>query len=113
MITTIALDRTVPYLRDGMNVDVDIVTQNLPHVLVLSADAVRRDDKNRPYVLVVADGTTVKRSVVLGATNDAQVVVRSGIAPSDTVVADRNIGIVEGMHVSPTALPSASPSPKP
>ncbi|BDE05465.1 RND transporter [Vulcanimicrobium alpinum] len=113
VITTIALDRTVPYLRDGMNVDVDIVTQNLPHVLVLSADAMRRDDKNRPYVLVVADGTTVKRSVVLGATNDAQVVVRSGIAPADTVVAERNIGIVEGMHVSPTALPSASPSPKP
>ncbi len=56
MLTTVALDKTVPYLRDGMSVDVDIVTQDRPHVLALPVDAVRRDPKNNPYVLVVDSG---------------------------------------------------------
>ena len=37
---------------------------------------------------------------------------RLGIA-GEVVVADRNIGITDGMHVSPTVVPAASPSPKP
>ena len=75
VITTVALDKTVPFLRDGMTVDVDIVTQDRPHVLALTADAIRRDANNKPYVLLVTGGKTVKRTVTLGATNDTQAIV--------------------------------------
>ena len=113
ILTTISLDRTVPFLRDGMNVDVDIVTQDLAHALAIPADAVRRDAADRPFVLLVVRGRTAKRAVTLGPASDTQAIVRSGLRPNDVIVAERNVGIVDGMSVTPTAAPSASPSPKP
>lgn len=112
VITTVALDRAPPFLRDGMTVDVDIVTQNRPHVLALSTDAIRRDPNNKPYVLLVVNGKTVKRSVTLGPSNDAQAIIARGVKPGDVVIGERNIGIVEGIRVTPTTVPTASPSPK-
>ena len=113
IVTTVALDKTVPYLRDGMSVDVDIVTQDRPHVLALPAEAIRRDDANKPYVLIVKNRRTEKRSVRLGPTSDTQAVVVSGVKTGETIVAERNVGIVAGITVTPTAMPSSSPSPKP
>ncbi|MBV9409231.1 MAG: HlyD family efflux transporter periplasmic adaptor subunit [Candidatus Eremiobacteraeota bacterium] len=111
--TTIALDRTVPYLRDGMSVDVDIVTEDRAHVLALPADAIRHDANNKPFVLVVANGRTAKRMVKLGATSDTQALVLSGLKVGETVVGERNPGIVDAMRVAPTAMPTTSPSPHP
>ena len=111
VITTVVLDKTVPFLRDGMTVDVDIVTQDRAHVLALPADAIRRDDKNKPYVLLVVGGKTVKRGVTLGPSNDAQSIVARGVKPGDVVIGERNIGIVDGMRVTPTTAPLPSPSP--
>lgn len=110
VITTIALDRTVPYLRDGMSVDVDIVTQDRPHVLAVAADAIRRDGNGAPYVLVVTNGVAKKRSVTLGTSSDTQAIVRTGLRPGETIVVDRNVGIVDGVAVTPAASPSPSPS---
>ncbi len=111
IITTVVLDKTVPFLRDGMTVDVDIVTIDRSHVLALPSDAIRRDDKNKPYVLAVVAGKTVKRSVTLGPSNDAQAIVARGVKPGDVVIGERNIGIVEGIRVTPTTAPTTSPSP--
>ena len=113
ILTTIALDQTVPYLRDGMSVDVDIVTDDRPHVLAVPIDAVRRDDNNAPYVLALVGGRTVKRRVRVGGTSDTQAVIVSGVAPGDVLVAERNLGIVANMAVKPTAVPTSSPSPRP
>ncbi|HEV3141970.1 MAG TPA: HlyD family efflux transporter periplasmic adaptor subunit, partial [Vicinamibacterales bacterium] len=111
IITTIALDKTVPYLRDGMSVDVDIITQDRRRALTVPADAIRRDDSNKPYVLVVAKGRTAKQIVRLGPVNDTQAVIAGGLEAGQTVVAERNIGIVDAMAVSPTTAPAPSPSP--
>ena len=113
VITTIALDKTLPFLRDGMNVDVDIVTVDRPHTLALPIDAVRRDPDGKPYVLVVLNGTTVKRRVTLGTTSDTQAVIASGVKPGDRVAVTRNVGIVAGMAVHPTAMPTTRPSSSP
>jgi RND family efflux transporter MFP subunit len=113
IITTIALDKTVPFLRDGMTVDVDIVTVDRPRVIALPTDAIRKDPNGKSYVLAVANGLVKKRPVKVGLSNDTQAIVTGGVAPGDTIIADRNVGITDGMHVSPTFAPSASPSPKP
>jgi multidrug efflux pump subunit AcrA (membrane-fusion protein) len=113
VITTVALDRTVPFLRDGMTVDVDIITQDRPHVLAVTADAIRRDANNKPFVLMVANGKTVKRYVTLGTSSESQTIVVRGLKPGDVIIGERNIGIVEGIRVNPTMQPSASPSPGP
>jgi multidrug efflux pump subunit AcrA (membrane-fusion protein) len=111
IITTIALDGTRPFLRDGMTVDVDIITVDLPHVLVVPADAIRRDAAGKPYAFVVAKGRATKRSLTLGPTNDTQAVVSRGLRTGEVVVSDRNLGIVDGILVNPTSAPAPSPSP--
>ncbi len=110
--TTIALDKTVPYLRDGMSVDIDIVTQDRPQVIALPTDAIRKDPAGKPYVLVLRNGKAVKRAVVTGSANDAQTIVTSGLQLGEKVVVDRNLGIVDGTSVTPTSLPSAAPAKK-
>ena len=113
IITTIKLDQVVPYLRDGMNVDVDIVTADRPHVFVLTSDAIRRDG-GKPYVFVVraSDGRAVKTPVTLGATNDTQTIVTSGISAGQTVVEDANAAIVDGTAIKPAPdTAAASPAP--
>ena len=107
VVTTIALDRRLPFLRDGMTVDVDIVTRNEPHVLAVPTDAVRKDGK-AAYVYVVKDGHARRTSVTLGAQSDSEAVVTTGIADGDVIVADRNPDVVADASVKPA--PSASPS---
>jgi HlyD family secretion protein len=111
VITTIKLDGSLPFLRDGMNVDVDIVTADRPHVIALASDAIRRDG-SAPYVYVVrGDGRAIKTPVRLGAANDTQTIVVHGIAPGDVIVDDRNPAI--GDNIAVKAAPSPSPAPSP
>ncbi len=109
VITTVRLDRTLPFLRDGMTVDVDIITKEVAHAIVVGNDAIRHDAGGKPYVFVVRNGRTVETPVVLGAANETQTVVKRGIAPGDVVVNDRNVAIGAGTAV--TAAATASPSP--
>jgi RND family efflux transporter MFP subunit len=112
IITTIKLDGSLPFLRDGMNVDVDIVTADRPRVIALPSEAIRHDDA-KPYVFVVRPGDerAVKTAVVLGASNDTQTIVTRGIKPGDTVVVDRNPAIVDNVPVKAVVQPSPSPAP--
>ncbi len=111
IITTIKLQGSLPFLRDGMNVDVDIVTVDEAHVIALPSEAIRRDN-GKPYVFVVrpADGRTLKTNVVAGATNDTQTVITHGLKPGDTVVVDRNPAIADNVAVKAAPEPSPAPS---
>ena len=106
VVTTIALERKLPFLRDGMTVDVDIVTHDEPHVLAVPIDAVRKDG-TAAYVLVVKNGHAVRVDVTLGTQNDTQAVVKAGLHERDVVVADKNPGLTPDVAVKPA--PSASP----
>jgi RND family efflux transporter MFP subunit len=100
VITTVRLDRTLPFLRDGMTVDVDIITHRVPRAITVGNDAIRHDASNAPYVFVVRDGHAVKTPVTLGAANETQTVVTRGLAAGDVVVNDRNVAIAPGTAVS-------------
>jgi HlyD family secretion protein len=110
VLTTIALDQTVPYLRDGMTVDVDIVTHNEPHVLSVPIDAIRKDDKGS-YVFVQRAGKAKRVDVKLGTQNDTAAIVTKGLADGDIVIADKSLAVVPDVTV--TAAPSPSPGPSP
>ncbi|MBC5810601.1 MAG: efflux RND transporter periplasmic adaptor subunit [Candidatus Eremiobacteraeota bacterium] len=109
VLTTIALDNTLPFLRDGMSVDVDIVTRDLPHVLAVPVDALRKDPKGADFVYVVKSGRATRADVKLGAQSDTSAVVTSGLQPGDVVIADKNIALAPNAKV--TAAPSPSPGP--
>jgi HlyD family secretion protein len=110
VVTTIALERRLPFLRDGMTVDVDIVTHREPHVLAVPTDAIRKDGKTS-YVYVVSNEHAKRVNVSLGAQNDTQAVVTSGLRDGDVVIADKTTTVTADAAVKPA--PSASPGDQP
>jgi RND family efflux transporter MFP subunit len=108
VVTTIALDKRLPFLRDGMSVDVDIITHDERNVLTVPAEALRQD-AHGSYVFVVRDGRAVRTAVKLGTQNDTEAVVKSGLHDGETVVADKS-DIVAGAQVRPSVDASGAPA---
>jgi RND family efflux transporter MFP subunit len=107
VLTTIALDRSPSFLRDGMSVDVDILTANVPNTILVPSAAVQKDGKES-YVYVVRGGKAVKTAVKTGSSNDTQTVIKSGLRPGEVIVAEKNPLVHAGGAVTPAPSPSAS-----
>jgi len=110
VLTTIALDRSPSFLKDGMSADVDILTTDIPHALTVPNDAIVKESGKSPYVFVVVDGKAKKRVVKLGRTGDASTIVTSGLSIGDVIVKASVPGLSDAAAV--TSLPSPSPTPK-
>ncbi len=93
-----------------MSVDVDILTTNIAHAIVVPADGVVKES-GRSYVFIVRGGTVHKQRVRTGATNDTQAVILSGLHLGDVIVAEKTVDISEGSAVA-AAVPSAAPTKK-
>jgi len=108
VLTTIRLDASPAFLRDGMTVDVDILTTQIPHALVIPNAAIRKD-KGASYVYVVKNGKAKKRLVKIAQRGDAQSVLASGLAPGDVFVTEKSDDVRDGSAIAPpTPKPSAS-----
>jgi HlyD family secretion protein len=112
VLTTIALDASPSFLRDGMSADVDILTTYIPHAIVVPNDAIVKEGSRR-FVYVVASGVAHKRAVRVGKVSDTQTQVLTGLAPGEVIVASKTIGLKDGRRVTPMASPSPSPSSSP
>jgi HlyD family secretion protein len=112
VLTTITLDRSPNYLRDGMSADVDILTTNIPHAISIPTTAIVKL-KGKSYAYVVTAGVAKKRAIVTGLAGDTQTLVKSGLAPGDVIVSANVPGLLDGTKVKPSSSPSASPSPSP
>jgi HlyD family secretion protein len=108
VLTTIRLDRSPPFLKDGMNADVDIVTTNIPHALAVPSGAIVKQN-GRSYVYVVKTGAAKKQLVVTGGNNDTQTLIRRGLNAGDVVIAQQYPGLSDGTNVSPTSSPTPLP----
>jgi RND family efflux transporter MFP subunit len=109
VLTTIALDQSPPFLKDGMSADVDILTSNFPHSIVVPSDAINKNGKTS-YVYVVKGGIAKKRTITLGRAGDSTTQVVSGLAPGDVIIAAKAPTLVDGARVTPLPSPSAMPS---
>jgi HlyD family secretion protein len=110
VLTTIALDQRLPFLRDGMTVDVDIVTHHDQNVLTAPNDAVRKDDKGN-YVLAVQGGRARRVPVTLGAQSDTDSIVTGGLHDGDVIVSEKSPEVVANTAVTPAPSPSPGASP--
>ncbi len=108
VLVTVALDRSPSFLKDGLTVDVDILTTDLAHALAVPTLALHKDGKKQ-FVYVIDHGKAAKVFVRTGVSNDTSTLVLSGIAPGAMVITDKNATILPGAAVTP--LPSSSPSP--
>jgi HlyD family secretion protein len=102
--TTIAVDRPPAFLRDGMSVDLSILTIDLPHTIVVPNEAIARNG-NLAYVYVVRNGDAYRQPVRVGPSNESSSVIASGLHDGDVVVAQSVGGLTDGTAVS-TPAPS-------
>jgi HlyD family secretion protein len=110
VITTVSLDQQLPFLRDGMTVDVDITTANLKGVLTVPTDAVHREG-GHAYVFVLRAGKAHKVAVTTGASSDTAIAIVRGLSDGDVVIAEKDDRLADGVAVR--ARPSPSPSGSP
>lgn len=108
VLTTIRLDQSPSFLRDGMSVDVDILTTNIKNALVVPSSAIGKDAKGA-YVYVVRSGKVYKTSIKTGSKNDTQTIVKSGLSRGATIVSQSNPLLHDGAAV--TVTPAGKPTP--
>jgi HlyD family secretion protein len=110
VLTTIALDESPAFLKDGMSADVDILTTNVPHSIAVPNDAISKNG-NASFVYVVQNGVAKKRAIRLGLAGDSTTQVLSGLAAGDLIVAAKTPVITDGARVTPLPSPSSTPLP--
>lgn len=109
VLTTIGLDSSPAYLKDGMNVDVDVLTADMARAVTIPSEAIVTNGGSS-YVFVVQRGIAHKRAIQTGASNDTRTVVLSGLAPGEVVVAQHYLGLTDGSGVTPQASPTPGAS---
>jgi HlyD family secretion protein len=109
VLTTIALDASPSFLKDGMTADVDILTTYVRGAIVVPNDAISKIG-SRSYVYVVENGIARKRAIGVGKVSDTTTWVRSGLSPGEVIVTQTVIGLTDGRRVKPLASPSAPPT---
>jgi len=88
------------FLRPSMTVSVEIVVAHRDDALLVPRSSVYAE-KADPHVLTVVDGRARKKPVVLGLLGDDQVEIRSGLAPSDSILDARAGSVSAGAAVRP------------
>jgi RND family efflux transporter MFP subunit len=96
--TTIAVDGPPAFLRDGMSVNVNILTTDLEHAIVVPNEAIARDGGST-YVFVVRNDDAYRRRVSVGLSNEASSVIVSGLRAGDVIVAQSAVGLTDGTPV--------------
>jgi HlyD family secretion protein len=109
VVTTIRLEGSPTFLRDGMSVDVDILTTDVRNAMVVPSAAINKDAKGS-FVYVVRNKKLVKTYVVTGPKNDTQNVVKSGVAPGDSIVSSRDPLLHDGQAVTASPAGKATPA---
>lgn len=110
VLTTIVLNASPAFLRDGMSVDVDILTANLHNVLAVPSSAILRDG-GKPFVYVVKNAKARKTPIRTGDSNDTQTIVLSGIGAGDRIITAKDPLLKDGSAVTlASPAPSASPA---
>ncbi|HEV3091847.1 MAG TPA: efflux RND transporter periplasmic adaptor subunit [Candidatus Cybelea sp.] len=104
--TTIGVESPPAFLRDGMSVDVDILTTDLPHAIVVPNEAIVHDG-NQTYVYVVRGGTAYRRPVRVDLSNETSSAIASGLSPGDVIVSSNVTGLTDGAAVTTASAPGA------
>ncbi|MFH1857039.1 MAG: efflux RND transporter periplasmic adaptor subunit [Candidatus Omnitrophota bacterium] len=92
------------FFRSGMSANVDITEEKKENVLLIPIEAVYQDKEGTYVLLSEAIGQkNVKRMVQLGASDDKNVEILSGLTPRDKII------VRKGQFVIPKSQNSSSP----
>jgi HlyD family secretion protein len=109
VLTTIAIDSTPSFLKDGMSANVDIYTAHLANVVTVPNGAIVADG-GKKAVWVIRDGKLHKTPVKTGLSNETKTIVTSGVNAGDVVLSQPLAGLTEGSAAKAAPKASSSPS---
>jgi HlyD family secretion protein len=109
VLTTIAIDSTPSFLKDGMSANVDIYTAHLVNVVTVPNGAIVADG-GKKSVWVIRDGKLHKTPVKTGLSNETKTIVTSGVNAGDVVLSQPITGLAEGSAAKVEPKASSSPS---
>lgn len=84
-VTLVKIKEDVPELRSGLTAQVRIIADEQKDVLMVPVHCVM-EYGNKTYCLTYADGTWGCKEVLLGASNEKQVIILGGLEEGDLVV---------------------------
>jgi membrane fusion protein, multidrug efflux system len=93
-------------LLPGQFVRGRIVMGTIPNGILVPARAVQFDSNATSLSIVAADGTVVRRNVVLGPQEEGQWVVKDGLEPGERVIVDGWQKVQPGQHVDAQPMPA-------
>lgn len=82
----LSMDETVPYLRPGMTVSVNLEVERRRADVTVPVSAVRGLATDEAWVMLARDGRSERRDVGLGARGDSFVEITEGLEPGDAVI---------------------------
>ena len=101
---TIKMKGTFPnddrQLWPGQFVNVVLTLTTDPAAIVVPSAAVQTSQQGQFVFVVKADKSVEMRIVDIARTNGIETVIKSGVAPGETVVTDGQIRLVPGSHIS-------------
>lgn len=84
-VTLVRITEEVPELRSGLTAQVRIIAEEQPDVLMVPVQCVT-EYGNKTYCITYKDGVWGCKEVLLGSTNEKQVVILEGLNEGDVVV---------------------------
>lgn len=91
-------DTLDPRIKPDMSVSASIITDVKQNVVVVPSSAVKSEGEEY-YVEILKDNTPVRKTVTVGATNNTQTEIRSGVSEGEKVVTQT---------IDPSASPASS-----
>ncbi len=86
-------------LRPGTSARVAIAASKVENAVVIPSSAVLKDEADKPYVMVIQNGTALKRSIETGASDGDQMQVSSGLKPGEKVITVGGYGLDNKVRV--------------
>lgn len=87
-VVTLFPDEQDASLRIGLSADVELITQQLEHCLVVPYELIMEDDSFQEYVYVLEQGCAVKRIVATGEALPDGLLITGGLTASDELIGD-------------------------
>jgi membrane fusion protein, multidrug efflux system len=91
------INDTKAHLKSGLYAEVELPIENKDKLIINKAAIL--GSMEMPVVYIVENGKAVKRSLVIGQSNDTQVEVLSGISKGDLIIVSGQLNLKDGDEV--------------
>ena len=92
------MNNSKTHLRSGLYAEVDFPVKNQSKVIIPKASIV--GSMESPVVFIAQNGKAIKRTLIIGQSNDKQVEVLSGLSANEQVIVSGQLNLKDGDDIN-------------